>query len=111
MGEDLTCHLDDDGMSEVQAIEAADSTGHRQSLHVRVGPVFHGNEPQDEPGVWIELQEEHNKSLPQGPILLTPEIWNRLIMAVNDRLDYPMIVAKPNEPCCDAGHGCPLCGG
>jgi hypothetical protein len=81
------CFLEDDGGSEVQAVETADSQGHRQSLHVRVGPVFHGNYQAAEPGVWIELQQEHMNSAPSGPVLLTPDVWRQLNDAVEYRLE------------------------
>jgi hypothetical protein len=84
MGED--CHLDDDGGPEVYAVEATDGYCHRQSLHIRVGPVFHGGEEAAEPGVWVEYQEEHLKCLPAGPVLLTPEVWRELNKAVEARL-------------------------
>lgn len=84
MGED--CHLDDDGGPEVYAVEATDGYCHRQSLHIRVGPVFHGGEEATEPGVWIEYQEVHLGCLPAGPVLLTPEVWRELNIAVEYRL-------------------------
>jgi hypothetical protein len=80
------CHLDDDGGPLVIAIETAEPEVTRQSLHVRVGPVFHGNAPGDEPGVWIEYQEIHMASLLQGPVLLTPAVWREMSRAVNRRL-------------------------
>lgn len=74
------CYLDDDGGSVVIAVEAGEE--HRQSLEVRVGPVFDGNEQRDEPGVWISYQESHLKTLPAGPVLLTPVVWRQLAAAV-----------------------------
>jgi hypothetical protein len=76
-------YLDDDGGPQVTAVEAADSTGHRQALHVRVGPVFYGDSnPAKNPGVWIEYQEEHMKSSLTGPVLLTPAVWRELVHVV-----------------------------
>lgn len=80
------CHIDDDGGSIVIAIEAPDSSGHRQSLWFRVGMVFYGDDVADEPGVWVEYQEEHNSSSMAGPILITPEVWKQLSHAVNHRI-------------------------
>lgn len=86
MSED--CFLDNDGGSEVQAVAAADSAGRRQSLHVRVGPVFHGSVPSPEPGIWIDFQPEHLNSLPLGSVLLTPAVWRKLNEAVEERLRW-----------------------
>jgi len=81
------CYLDDDGGSEVRAVEEAGPGCCRQSLHVRVGPVFYDSDvPGTEPGVWIEYQEEHEASLPAGPVLLTPAVWRELNAAVETRL-------------------------
>jgi hypothetical protein len=83
---DDDCYLDDDGGPEVQAVEAVDPPGHRQSLHVRVGPVFHEGGKPETLGVWIEYQNEHGMCIPQGPVLLTPEVWRELARAVDKRL-------------------------
>jgi hypothetical protein len=80
------CFLDNDGGPEVHAIEGRDSQGHRQSLHIRVGPVFQGNGQAAEPGIWVEYQEEHMKSLLSGPVLLDIATWRRLNEAVEYRL-------------------------
>lgn len=80
-------YLDDNGGPEVHAVEDADSSGHRQGLLVRVGPVFHENKQDPEPGIWIEYQEEYMKSDLAGPVLLTPQTWRELTRAVQHRLD------------------------
>jgi hypothetical protein len=79
------CYLDDDGGPLVSAVEAADPGGHRQSLHVRTGPAFYGNQAGG-PVVWIEYQPEHEKSPAMGPVLLIPEVWRELNRAVEQRL-------------------------
>jgi hypothetical protein len=80
------CFLDDDGGSVVIAVEETDAEGHRQGLWFRVGPVFRGDHVADDPGVWIEYQEEYMGSPMTGPVLLTPEIWCRLAGAIRRRL-------------------------
>ena len=83
------CYLDDDGLSpEVQVIEGIPEgvKVSPQSLHVRVGPVYHESTPDPVPGVWVEYQETHDGSLPLGPVLLTPEVWRELNAAVEKRL-------------------------
>lgn len=82
------CHLEDDGGPEVYAVEAADGYCHRQSLHVRVGPVFYHDGEAREPGIWIEYQVEHEKSSMTGPVLLTPEVWRELNQAVELRIRF-----------------------
>lgn len=79
-------YVDDDGGPEMVAVESPDSLGHKQSLHVRVGPVYDGGGLRDEPGVWVEYQQEHRKSVPAGPILLTPKVWRELAAGVEERL-------------------------
>jgi hypothetical protein len=81
------CHLEDDGGgTEAVAIEAVQSDGHRQSLWVRVGPVYYGGEQAAEPGVWITYQENHMHTPLAGPVLLTPAVWRELSAAVEERL-------------------------
>lgn len=80
------CELDDDGGPVVMAIEAPDSSGHKQSLWIRVGPVFYSGKQAKEPGVWVEYQPEHLRSSTEGPILLTPAVWRQLNAAVEWRL-------------------------
>ena len=82
------CYLEDDGGSEVYAVEAAPDNVRRQSLHVRVGPVYCSGLQQEEPGVWIEYQIEHTRSDMMGPVLLTPAVWRELNRAVEDRLRW-----------------------
>lgn len=82
------CHLDDDQMpsGEILAVEEADSSGHRQSLWVRVGPVWYGDKQDPDPRVWICYQEEHMGGPLAGPVMLTPEVWKQLTEAVAWRL-------------------------
>lgn len=82
----MECYLDDDGGAEVHAVEAAPEEVHRQALLVRVGPVFYEDSPAQEPGVWIEYQPSYGLSRPEGPVLLTPEVWRQLNAAVERRL-------------------------
>lgn len=81
------CHLDNDGGPEVIAVEEIAPVGRRQSLWVRVGPVFYGHERAAEPGVWITYQEDHMSSGMTGPVLLTPQVWRELSKAVEERLN------------------------
>ena len=74
------CYLEDGG-SEITAVEA----GNEQALHVRVGPVYHGNEQDPTPGVWIEYQEKYMAAPLAGPVLLTPKVWRQLNKAVEAR--------------------------
>lgn len=78
-------HLDDDGGPEVVAVESGDTP---QALWVRVGPVFHEDEKDEEPGIWICYQNKHMSSNLLGPILLTPETWRTLDRAVRERLKH-----------------------
>jgi hypothetical protein len=83
------CFLEDDGYlsSPVIAVEEQGPEGvSRQALWVRAGPVFRGNVPQGEPGVWIEYQDQYMGSPLEGPVLLTPAVWRQLAQAVEDRL-------------------------
>lgn len=80
----MECYLDDDELSpQVIAVEATDTQGHRQSLWIHVGPVFYGDSQSEEPGIWIEYQEEHMKSPLAGPVLLTPKVWHQLVKSIN----------------------------
>lgn len=85
------CHLDDDQMpsGEFIAVEEAEN-GHRQSLWVRVGPVYYGEEKDPDPRVWICYQEEHMGGPLAGPVMLTPEVWRELVKAVEWRLKKKM---------------------
>jgi hypothetical protein len=82
--------LEDDGMSpEVTVIEDADGSDgreHRQALCVRVGPVYHGNNRDDQPGIWVEYQPEYLRSAVQGPVLMDVATWKALDKAVRARL-------------------------
>lgn len=79
------CRLDDDGAPEVVAIEAGEDP---QALWVRVGPVYdHATVERKKPGIWIQYQGNHMASDMQGPILLTPKVWQRLVQAVGDNLE------------------------
>lgn len=78
--------LEDDGGPEVYAVEEPDRKGRAQSLHVRVGMVFHGNEKDDEPGIWIAYQSNHMTSPLAGPVLLDEGTWRELDAAVRARL-------------------------
>jgi hypothetical protein len=82
---ELPCYLDDDGGAEVHAVEAAPEEVHRQALLVRVGPVFCEDRP-PRTGVWIEYSPSYQLSVPEGPVLLTPEVWQQLNAAVEQRL-------------------------
>ncbi len=79
------CFVEDDGVV-VTAVEAAGSQGHRQSLEIRVGPVYYRDGP-DGVGVWVSYQEEFLRSPEQGPVLLTPDAWRELSRAVNHHLN------------------------
>jgi len=85
---DTECYLDDDQMpsGDFTAVEAEDSSGHRQSLWVGVRSVFHGNQPSQEPMVQICYQEEHMSGPLAGPVWLTPAVWRQLNRAVEWRL-------------------------
>lgn len=77
-------YLDDDGSSQMVVIDnGPEST---QALWVRVGPVYHGTEIQDKPGVWIEYQPRHMESKLEGPVLISVDTWIELATAVNERI-------------------------
>ena len=79
------CYLEDDGGPMVIAIEAGGAGVTRQSVHVRVGPVFYDDRTDDE-GIWIEYQEAYMNSPSPGPVLLTPAVWQEMSRAVSRRL-------------------------
>ena len=74
----------DDGGPEVVVVEAGSEP---QALWVRVGPVFDSSGERPEPGVWVEYQPRYMASDLVGPVLLTPELWDRLDRAVRARLE------------------------
>ncbi len=95
------CYLEDDGGQSTYlfAVEAAGSQGDRQSLWVRVGPVWYDDETTG-PVVWIEYQEQHMGAAPMaGPVMLTPQVWRELAGAVEQRLaSFDLNAYKPVEP-------------
>jgi hypothetical protein len=83
---DTECWAQDDGI-QVTAVEAVLAGMTPQSLWIRVGPVYGpGSVVQQEPGIWISYQEAHLSGPLYGPVLLTPEVWNEIAVAVERRI-------------------------
>ena len=56
--------------------QVVDSEG--VTLWARVGPVFHGDKIDKEPGVWLQYQSRFMASKLEGPVLLSMKTWNQL---------------------------------
>lgn len=82
--------LDDDGLSpEVTVVEDEGSNGgSRQALMIRVGLVFHDGEPDADPGIWVEYQQEYMSSPLAGPVLIDVVTWRELSRSVSRRLRH-----------------------
>lgn len=61
--------------------QVVDSEG--VSLWARVGPVFHGNKVDKEPGVWLHYQSKFMSSKLEGPVLLSMKTWGQLTRLFN----------------------------
>ncbi len=72
--------------SEMVFTEAAPEGAIPQSLWVRVGLVFQGDEPLKDPGVWINYQHRYLESGLEGPVLMSPAAWRELNLEVEERL-------------------------
>lgn len=57
------------------------------ALWVRVGPVFDQDKEREEPGVWIELQNEYMHSSLEGPVLMSEEEWDELNRKVKENFE------------------------
>lgn len=87
MKDRIVSYLDDDGLSpEVTVIEEMDPEGHHQALSVRVGPVWRGDDPEEDPVIWVDYQAEYQMSSPMGPVLIDVATWRDLEKSVNVRL-------------------------
>ncbi len=82
----MTCRLIVDEGSVVIAVEDDNPDGTAQALWVRVGPVYDHDALRDEPGVWVNYQENYMQADLDGPVLLTPDAWRELVREVNARL-------------------------
>lgn len=61
--------------------QVVDSEG--VTLWARVGPVFHGDKIDKEPGVWLQYQSRFMASKLEGPVLLSMKTWNQLTRLFN----------------------------
>jgi len=84
----LGSYLDDDGglSSDFVVIEAPDSTGHKQALWAAVRPVWHGDQPSEEPVVQVCYQRDSMGSPLEGPLFLSLDTWRKLNQAVERRI-------------------------
>lgn len=86
MNSSQSCRLIIDGGSYAIAVEALGSSGHEQALWVRAGQVWDGSDLRSEPGVWVEYQPDYMKTSLEGPVLLTPGVWKRLVRETNAKI-------------------------
>ena len=72
-----------DGLDDTEIV-VVDSA--QQALWFRIGQVYTDGKPDRVPGIWILYQNKYMADKTQGPILLSPEIWNKIVEEVNCRI-------------------------
>lgn len=77
--------MNDDG-SEITVIEDASEGVTPQALYIRVGSVWNGDTPWNEPGIWVTYQEGYQQTPLSGPVLITSAAWRHLVREVESRL-------------------------
>lgn len=87
----IEAYLDDDGGPVVAVVEAVPENVQvsPQALLVRVGSVFyHGDDGEEieRTGVWVDYQPFYQNSELFGTVLMPPDIWRQLNIAVEERL-------------------------
>ena len=73
-----------DGLDDTEIV-VVDSE--QQALWFRVGLVNTDGKPDKIPGIWILYQNPYMAGPTQGPVLLSPEIWEQIVNEINQRLE------------------------